>query len=58
MDGRDATREMISYDKVDPLPTENPFYYKEDSAINKFFTLFEIPMLIFTINVNIISLGK
>jgi len=28
--------EMISYDKVDPLPTENPFYFNEDSKINKF----------------------
>jgi len=32
----DVTREMVSYDKVDPLPTENPFYYNKDSAINKF----------------------
>jgi len=26
--------EMISYDKIDPLPTENPFYFNEDSKIN------------------------
>jgi len=32
----DVTREMISYDKVDPLPNENPFYYNKDSALNKF----------------------
>ena len=36
MEERDITNEMISYDKVDPLPTENPFYYKENSAVNKF----------------------
>ncbi|ORX65368.1 hypothetical protein BCR32DRAFT_115150 [Anaeromyces robustus] len=28
--------EMVSYDKVDPLPTENPFYFNEDSKINQF----------------------
>jgi len=38
MEERDITNEMISYDKVDPLPTENPFYYKENSAVNKFIT--------------------
>jgi len=27
--------EMISYDKVDPLPTEKPFFIKDDSKINR-----------------------
>jgi len=39
MEERDITSvqsEMVSYDKVDPLPTENPFYFNEDSKINKF----------------------
>ncbi|OUM70046.1 hypothetical protein PIROE2DRAFT_57094 [Piromyces sp. E2] len=32
----DPSHEMISYDKVDPLPTENPFYFNENSKLNKF----------------------
>jgi len=32
----DTNTEMISYDKVDPLPNENPFYFNEDSKVNKF----------------------
>ncbi|ORX41878.1 hypothetical protein BCR36DRAFT_338528 [Piromyces finnis] len=34
MSGRNNENEMISYDKVDPLPTENPFYYNENSKLN------------------------
>jgi len=30
------TVEMVSYDKVDPLPTENPFYFNENSKINQY----------------------
>jgi len=28
--------DLISYDKIDPLPTEKPFYSKDDSKINQF----------------------
>lgn len=34
-EGTSVQSEMISYDKVDPLPTENPFYFNEDSKINQ-----------------------
>jgi len=33
-EGTSVQSEMISYDKIDPLPTENPFYFNEDSKIN------------------------